>query len=470
MFDAKGHRHDLGQVKIARLGMGDSGRTVLDPSFTRLPDSFFSLGQDEEYYRKLALLDRRTRVAVADGLRDVVADRAQLDRAREEQVLLVSLLRSVSMVAVEGEFRRLLSGCFEDEPYGFSFVTGGDSEGVQFDFNVIPASEPPTNVHVIVGRNGCGKTYLLNGMADAILASLQEETPHGRFVPPQGSGVTGFAGVVLVSFSAFDQFKLRGERESLSRGLRYKYVGLRSPDNGTVGPESDLSEQLTRQFVESFGQCQVGARRDRWVRAMEVLESDVGFRQLGMSRLLAGDLAVSEEPRFHVREHFQPLSSGHKVVLLTLTRLVETVQERTLVLLDEPECHLHPPLLSAFVRALSHLLAEQNGVAIIATHSPVVLQEVPASCVWKVVRSGSVTRAKRLDIETFGENTGVLTREVFGLDVAKSGFHWLVQTIVESSGSATEVKKRLHGQLGSEARAIVHGLMATREDASGAES
>jgi predicted ATP-dependent endonuclease of OLD family len=157
-------------------------------------------------------------------------------------------------------------------------------------------------------------------------------------------------------------------------------------------------------------------------------------------------------------------------VLLTLTRLVETVQERTLVLLDEPECHLHPPLLSAFVRALSHLLAEQNGVAIIATHSPVVLQEVPASCVLKVIRSGSVTSATRPDIETFGENTGVLTREVFGLDVTKSGFHWLVQMIAESCGSTAEVKKRLDGQLGSEARAIVHGLMATREGARGDES
>jgi predicted ATP-dependent endonuclease of OLD family len=51
-------------------------------------------------------------------------------------------------------------------------------------------------------------------------------------------------------------------------------------------------------------------------------------------------------------------------VLLTITRLVETVEERTLVLLDEPEAHLHPPLLSAFVRSLSDLLINRNGVAI----------------------------------------------------------------------------------------------------------
>lgn len=40
-------------------------------------------------------------------------------------------------------------------------------------------------------------------------------------------------------------------------------------------------------------------------------------------------------------------------MLLSITKLVEFVEERSLVLMDEPEAHLHLPLLSAFVRALS---------------------------------------------------------------------------------------------------------------------
>src|SRR4029077_1742647 len=107
---------------------------------------------------------------------------------------------------------------------------------------------------------------------------------------------------------------------------------------------------------------------------------------------------------------FLNLSTGHKIVLLTLTRLVETVEERTLILFDEPESHLHPPLLSAFIRALSDLLIDRNGVAVIATHSPVVLQEVPACCAWKLQRYGGLLEAERPEAETFGENVGVLTR------------------------------------------------------------
>ncbi|MDT9120903.1 AAA family ATPase, partial [Escherichia coli] len=81
------------------------------------------------------------------------------------------------------------------------------------------------------------------------------------------------------------------------------------------------------------------------------------------------------------------MSSGHAIVLFTITRLVDVVGEKSLVLFDEPEVHLHPPLLSAFLRTLCDLLDARNGVAIIPTHSPVVLQEVPKSCMWKVLRS-----------------------------------------------------------------------------------
>jgi ABC-type sulfate/molybdate transport systems ATPase subunit len=157
---------------------------------------------------------------------------------------------------------------------------------------------------------------------------------------------------------------------------------------------------------------------------------------------------------------FRQLSSGHKIVLLMITRLVETVEERSLVLLDEPEAHLHPPLLSALVRSLSTLLSDRNGVAVIATHSPVVLQEVPKRCVWKMRRSGFTTSVDRPDIETFGENVGILTREVFGLEVTQTGFHRMLQEAVGSQGTYETAVRQFDGQLGGEAQALVRAFVA----------
>ena len=178
---------------------------------------------------------------------------------------------------------------------------------------------------------------------------------------------------------------------------------------------------------------------------------------------LADEQLSEEELKGQARKLFGKLSSGHKIVLLTITRLVETVEERTLVLLDEPEAHLHPPLLSAFIRALSDLLINRNGVALIATHSPVVLQEVPRGCAWKIRRNGLNIEAERPEIETFGENAGILTREVFGLEVTHSGFHKMLRDAVSKGSGFNDIVDQFKGELGSEAKAIVRALIATRD-------
>ena len=72
--------------------------------------------------------------------------------------------------------------------------------------------------------------------------------------------------------------------------------------------------------------------------------------------------------------------------------------------------------------------------------------------------------AERPEIETFGENVGVLTREVFGLEVTQSGFHRLIQTAAAAEGQTFEdVVAEFDGQLGAEARAILRGLIAERD-------
>ena len=159
---------------------------------------------------------------------------------------------------------------------------------------------------------------------------------------------------------------------------------------------------------------------------------------------------------------FREMSSGHKIVLLSLAGLVNRVTEKTLVLIDEPETHLHPPLLSAYIRAVSNLLIELNGVAVVATHSPVVLQEVPQSSVWKLSRQGNAFRIDRPNIETFGENVGTLTREVFGLEVTHSGFFQMLSELAEKYDSYEKVLEVLGNQLGAEGRAMVRILFAEK--------
>lgn len=127
------------------------------------------------------------------------------------------------------------------------------------------------------------------------------------------------------------------------------------------------------------------------------------------------------------------------------------VSEKTLVILDEPELHLHPPLLSSFIRSLSQLLIKANGVAILATHSPIILQEVQKECVYKLSREMSTDfmQAVRPSNETFAEDIGSLTFDIFELEAIESGFYTLINQIVKENLSFEDSLQRFDGRMGT---------------------
>ena len=100
-------------------------------------------------------------------------------------------------------------------------------------------------------------------------------------------------------------------------------------------------------------------------------------------------------------------------------------------------------------------------MAVIGTHSPVVVQEVPRSCVWKFSRLDR-RPPQRPAIETYGENVGILIHEIFGLEVRESGFHAEIEKAVRELGSYERVLAHFDGQLGGEAKGLVRILLAHR--------
>lgn len=470
--DDDGTWNDIGAIKIGAFGMGAGpGRTELPSQpFSQLSPSHFSLGQDDDYYEHLNKLGPEVRDAVLVCLRDIALDVELRERALKEDVTGTSLLRSVSVTSVRGQFHRLARGLARLSQYDFSYTLPVPSASVSpatLSFAVVPESQPPTNIHVLIGRNGVGKTHVLNQMAKTLIDEEANADDVGRFSATSEDANKVFANLVSVTFSAFDHSEPIPARQNRIEGLSYEYVGLGRGDGARGEPSSPMSfTELTEEFTLSARRCQNDARAGRWRRALDMLATDPIFRDANVAALTDGNVtgASTDEGAFAgmASKVFRRLSSGHKIVLLTITRLVETVEERSLVLLDEPETHLHPPLLSAFVRALSDLLIDRNGVAIVATHSPVILQEVPRSCVWKVRRSGAVTEVERPEIETFGENVGVLTREAFGLEVTQSGFHRLLADAVDRERSYDLVVGEFNDQLGGEALALVRALVAAR--------
>jgi predicted ATPase len=467
--------HFIGDVKIGQTDL-EASRPSVPGEFDRLSNDFFSLGQDDSYYQQLNTLGTETAEQILLSLNDVAFDLDLFDRALQQRVTGVSLLRNVTWTTVRNQFNRIALGGARLSPFAFSYTYPGINTRslapLKLEFSVAPESHPPTNVHVVIGRNGVGKSRLLNSITTALFSHTSDVHDSGVLEfhdnTDQASGIAPtispqFASLVSVAFSAFDEFEPMSSPRDKSKGLQYTYIGLKKIQS-KVDPTGGLkdSQALAAEFGLSVKVCLQRSRQGRWKRALEVLESDPIFADAQVAQL-AAEAEDDSQLRARAREVFRALSSGHKIVLLTVTRLVESVEERTLVLIDEPESHLHPPLLSAFIRALSGLLINRNGVAIIATHSPVVLQEVPRECVWRLRRSGNAVAAERPQIETFGENVGTLTHEAFGLEVTDSGFHRMIADAVRAHRSYDEVVATFNGNIGSEGRALVQALLAARD-------
>ena len=485
LFDERGNRRSFGSLKMGQVGLQKAhapadatipvapGHRIpqLPRAFTGLnPNFFVSLGQSEDFYSSLRTLPAALCERILLALCDCAYDIKLFERYINEPVMTTSLLRDVRPENVRNRLQKLAHGNEELTRFKFQYTLPlSPIEPGQLvppppptlTFHVEPNSFPPTNVHVLVGRNGAGKTRFIQSLVNTLL-----QKPDGRIAPGRleklGDNIDqwDFAGLVSVSFSVFDEFEPPPSAAKLK--IRAGFIGLRTMEerDGQVFETLMTKDGLAYDFVKSFAKCREEPRLTRWRRAIQTLSTDPLFAEVDVERFLD---VTGEGWEAAIAHAYGKLSSGHSIVLLTITRLVELVEQNTLVVLDEPEGHLHPPLLSAFVRAVSDLLISRNGVALISTHSPVVLQEVPMSCVWVLQRTRTYATVQRPTMETFGESAGVLTREVFGLEVSHSGFHQMVAKAANQPGQTFEqVTQHFGHQLGSEARTLARSLVALR--------
>lgn len=328
-------------------------------------------------------------------------------------------------------------------------------------------------MNAVIGYNGTGKTRLLSNLA--IVASgtgygekadVLAETA-GRFVdrsPP-------FKTVIVMSYSAFDTFAIppRNQNEKThadddGKPLDYVYCGLRERADAVGAPlGSQASYRLLTQaeieaeFLAALSRVRKLKRLGDLMAIVRPLLRDASFLRIGITPLYAPE--VDDD----LLTLFQSLSSGHKFVLKVVAELTAYVNggEPTLVLIDEPETHLHPPLLAALLKSIRTCLDRFDGYAVIVTHSPVVLQEMPSRYVHVLKRVGEQSEIAQATIETFGESIGVITQDVFNLDDGSTDWH---DTLVDIARSKTldELDVLFGRSLGFGARSYV--VSALTED------
>jgi predicted ATP-binding protein involved in virulence len=108
------------------------------------------------------------------------------------------------------------------------------------------------------------------------------------------------------------------------------------------------------------------------------------------------------------------------------------------------------------INMIGYILKKYNGYAILATHSPIILQEVPSNNVRVFERLGNTPNVRNLEIETFGENISNITKTVFSTDNVRQDYKDVLRKLA-AKYSLEEVEGLFEGRLSMNALIFLKG-------------
>ena len=396
----------IGEVKIIKKGVSSTitienngMSSVLPLSFDLLDNDFISLGQNLDFYENLlGACGRDTAIEALIALREVSWQPQFAAPFEPTAPFRNSLLRENSAHKARRFGRAVINGEKVDESFSFNYTT------------LIPGAEEPTETLIgfnehdsipgrivgIIGRNAVGKTRYLANLAEDLVQIRQTSAKRANARDERFGGQRPiFNRVITISYSAFDKFA-RPKAQQAS----YIYCGIRK-EKGGLSRTSLLST-----YKENLQRIRELDRQHSWIELMQEILGD-------QSQTLKAHLDTEISSQDSGDEALSLLSSGQAILANFITSLIAWLEPSSLVLFDEPETHLHPNAVASLFNVLNKALSRYDSFAIVATHSPVVIQEIPSKRVVLFERNGNVTTASRLPVETFGQNISELTRHVF---------------------------------------------------------
>lgn len=290
----------------------------------------------------------------------------------------------------------------------------------------------PSRINVLIGKNGLGKSQSLNKLCRALLK---------RTEPGSTKVYTNYGLQKAPMINRLIALVCPGETSSTFPGeyanrqtLFYRKIELsKSSGNNSLGV---LFERLLRSDNYINKSYRVDIFKDALftvvdIKSLYLKASSDNFIPVRSLHYLDGfteqDLKVAEQVRkcseavVKLGDEYYPLSSGQKAFFDFALRCCLYIENGTLIVLDEPETHLHPNFIGEFVELLDYILEHTGSFAIIATHSPYLVREVGRQQV-HVFSSERDERSDYINISnprlrTFGSDVESISQFVFNEDI-----------------------------------------------------
>lgn len=403
---------DLGLVKIGN-NKHPITRKVLPTEFLYLEEGFFSLGQSQEYYDFLYKLFGKNITAVLYSLKDAAFFTEISEEYERLDVFIKSLIRKDTAERLFRLAKPMLYGRDLDKIYSFNynFRPGYSDSSVSVPFHFSTDDFLPRRIISLIGKNGSGKTQLLTKLPRDISNRNSES-----LMPD----IPMYSKVIAVSYSMFDDFEIPKKTSYFN----YVYCGLRD-ENGKVKTKQ---EQL-KKFYDTWKRIDKLGRLEQWKEVVsnfieiEIINDFIKHSPDGTNKIYFDRHSFNK-----AREY---LSSGQSIVLFVLSEIIANIRLDSLLLFDEPETHLHPNAIRQLMNGITELVSMFESYCIIATHSPIIIQEMFSRDVLIVSRDNNVPSVKNIGIESFGENLSVITEEVFGNRIIPKFYEKIIRKLLK---------------------------------------
>lgn len=436
-----------GTVALVKL-LEEEGRKEI---FATHSHSFFTMLPNMEAYRAIVRkLGLARSIAVMKAMRDIVAlnefeHSHGLELAIDSDVFFNSFVRNSESYFAYKNAGSILKGLEYENFYKLSkalsirFQLPGRQSPHDLKFRFDHDAVLPKRIAVIIGKNGVGKSQTLRRIVQAALngdETLVDGNTGGRFLVNRilAFAPTNEAGSVFprnrrirprVWYQRFSLNRSRAVRKDNGVADQVLQVARSEENIGNYSRWDIFLEAL--KAIEHWDQISLPVK-DKKHDPIPLCELWSGSEQKSLENFAAVD--TRKEPIRVIDRFSYPLSSGEISFLRFAAQASLNVENGSLLLLDEPETHLHPNFISQFVSLLDRLLDQTGSAAIIATHSAYFVREVfqEQVTVLRQDMDGSV-KIEIPALRTFGADVGAISYFVFGED--------------EPSQLASQVEKRL---------------------------
>lgn len=499
----------LGSIHIMHYGQTETEGSLgifgfkVGTVFEQLPEEVVSISFSQDLYRgvKKYLPTQEQRISFVKALRLLFDTKdSRYERLKKDKCFEKSVLRNATMDSFalrKGRQYMLDEAVFYDlekKTLSVKFTRADDSIPLNFDTPVVGNGDEglPYGMIAFIGQNGSGKSTLLYQLARCLYAS-----PNNRFLLKDISvspSDVGASKLLMFSYSAFDNFLFPGitlsDYRLMAEGVanrqgRFIYCGVRDVKqemekyinnivkkkeqkeaSENIKEENDDLIIVQEERINEIVLKPVSTLAEELLSALQVINSveDTRAQWMTMGERCRELLpTLYEDISKFVTHHFlwydlsvddyMNLSTGVKFFLHIMSQIYAYVEDNSILLFDEPENHLHPPMLSFMMNEIRKAIRQSHSVMLVATHSPVIIQEMFAHNVYVVNRVEDKLIFKQPVTETYGENFGYINNMVFHLNSDITNFHevfnvlydkWNCQEILEPE----KVIKKFEEQLG----------------------